>query len=46
MAVTGLAKYYNRSPEELSQEEVQRYLLHLLEERKLASYLQVWCTRD
>jgi site-specific recombinase XerD len=35
-AVAGLAKYYGRSPEQVSQAEVQRYLLHLIEERKLA----------
>jgi site-specific recombinase XerD len=35
-AVKGLAKYYRRSPEELSPEEVERYLLHLIEERKLS----------
>jgi site-specific recombinase XerD len=34
--VKGLAKYYMRSPEQLSDEEVQRYLLHLREERKLS----------
>lgn len=35
-AVVGLARYYKRSPEFLSQEEVQKYLLHLIEERKWA----------
>jgi len=30
--VTGLAKYYRRSPDQLSDEEVQRYLLYLREE--------------
>jgi integrase len=35
--VRGLAKYYMRSPEDLSDEEVQRYLLHLREERRLSS---------
>jgi integrase len=35
-AVAGLAKYYGRSPEQVSEAEVQRYLLHLMEERKLA----------
>lgn len=34
-AVVGLARYYKRSPEFLTQEEVQKYLLHLIEERKL-----------
>jgi integrase/recombinase XerD len=35
-AVAGLAKYYGRSPKQVSEAEVQRYLLHLIEERKLA----------
>ena len=35
-SVVGIAKYYKRSPDTLSEEEVQRYLLHLIEERKLA----------
>ena len=34
--VTGLAKYYMRSPDQLSDEEVQRYLLYLREERRLS----------
>jgi integrase/recombinase XerD len=35
-AVAGLAKYYGRSPDQVSEAEVQRYLLHLIEERRLA----------
>ena len=35
-AVAHLARHYARSPDKLSAEEVQRYLLHLLRERKLA----------
>jgi len=35
-AVAALAKHYSRSPDRISQEEIQRYLLHLLTERKLA----------
>jgi site-specific recombinase XerD len=35
-AVAGLAKHYRRSPDTLSEQEVQNYLLHLIEERKLA----------
>lgn len=35
-AVVGVARYYHRSPDQLSQDEVQQYLLHLIEERKLA----------
>ncbi len=35
-AVTGLAKYYHRSPDQLSAQEVQRYLLYLSQERQLS----------
>ena len=35
-AVTGLAKYYRRSPVQVTEQEVQQYLLHLIEERRLA----------
>lgn len=35
-AVVGLSRHYDRSPEQLSQDQVQQYLLHLIEERKLA----------
>jgi site-specific recombinase XerD len=35
-AVAGLAKFYGRSPDQLSESQVQAYLLHLIEERKLA----------
>lgn len=34
--VADLAKYYKRSPDRVSEDQVQRYLLHLIEERKLA----------
>lgn len=34
--VTGLAKHYRRSPDRLATRELQAYLLHLIEERKLA----------
>jgi site-specific recombinase XerD len=34
--VTHLANYFGRSPEELGEEEVKEYLLHLLEDRKLS----------
>ena len=33
-AVTGLARFYRRAPDQLSDAEVQAYLLYLLEERK------------
>jgi len=33
-AVTGLAKFYHRSPDQISDEEVQAYLLHLIRDRK------------
>ena len=44
-AVVGVAKHYRRSPDQLSEQEVERYLLHLIEERKLAwsSTNQVAC---
>lgn len=35
-AVTALAKHYRRSPDVLTVEEIQAYLLHLIVERKLA----------
>lgn len=35
-AVSGLARFYNASPERLNEEKVQAYLLHLMEERKLS----------
>ena len=33
-AVTGLAKFYRRSPDQISDEEVQAYLLHLIRDRQ------------
>ena len=35
-AVAGLAKYYGRRPDRISEQEVQNYLLHLIEERRLS----------
>jgi len=35
-AVLGLAKFYHRSPDTLSSEQLQAYLLHLITEKKLA----------
>ncbi len=35
-AVSGLARHYRRSPDQLDANQVQRYLLHLLRERHLA----------
>jgi integrase/recombinase XerD len=35
-AVAALARFYRRSPDEISEPEVQSYLLHLLQERKLS----------
>jgi integrase/recombinase XerD len=44
-SVAKLAKFYARRPDEISEAEVQRYLLHLLEERKLAhSSCNVMCS--
>ena len=33
-AVTGLAKFYRRPPDQISEEEVQAYLLHLIRDRQ------------
>lgn len=35
-AVTALAKFYGRSPDRISEDEVQAYLLHLIKERGLS----------
>ncbi|OGA68711.1 MAG: integrase [Betaproteobacteria bacterium RIFCSPLOWO2_12_FULL_65_14] len=35
-AVAQLAKYYQRTPDRISEQEVQQYLLYLIQERKLA----------
>lgn len=35
-AVAGLAKYYRRRPDRITEQEVQNYLLHLIEQKKLA----------
>ena len=35
-AVVGLARFYRRSPDQISDEEVQAYLIHLMRERKRA----------
>jgi site-specific recombinase XerD len=35
-AVAAMAKFYRRSPDRIDEPEVQRYLLHLIQERKLA----------
>ncbi len=35
-AVAGLARFYRRSPDQITHDEVQAYLLHLIQERKLA----------
>jgi integrase/recombinase XerD len=35
-AVVKLAKYYHRSPDQITNEEVQAYLAHLIQERKLS----------
>lgn len=35
-AVAALARYYRRSPDRISAPEVQRYLLHLIQEKRLA----------
>jgi len=35
-AVEGLVRYYHRSPEQLSQEEIHEYLRYVIEHKKLA----------
>src|SRR5476649_2059569 len=35
-AVTGLATFYHRSPDQISEGEVQAYLLHLIRDRQRA----------
>lgn len=40
-AVAGLAKYFNCSPNMLNNEDVQAYVLHLIEGRKLS-----WSSRN
>src|SRR5262250_3818895 len=35
-AVTRLAKYYGKAPDQLSKEDIRAFLLHLLVERKLS----------
>lgn len=35
-AVRGLAKFYHRSPDQLNEEEIRRFFLHLINERKAA----------
>ena len=35
-AVAAMAKFYRRSPDRIEEQEVQRYLLHLREKRKLS----------
>ena len=34
--VQGLAKYYGQSPDTLTNEQIQAYFIHLIDERKLA----------
>jgi integrase/recombinase XerD len=36
LAVQGLAEYYNKSPEQISDEELRAYFVYLTDERKLA----------
>ena len=35
-AVAGLAKFYRRAPDQITHHDVQAYLLHLIQERKLS----------
>ncbi len=44
-AVSQLSEFFGRSPDELDEEEIRKYLLHLREERKVATgtYIQQLC---
>jgi hypothetical protein len=33
-SVTGLARYFNQSPEKINKQMIQDYLLHVIQERK------------
>jgi integrase/recombinase XerD len=35
-AVTGLAKFYRRAPDQITDDEIQMYLLHLIRDRQRA----------
>ena len=35
-SITGLARFYNQSPDKLDKEKIQNYLLHLIKERKIS----------
>jgi len=35
-SVTGLARFYHRSPDQIADDEIKAYLLHLLRAKKLA----------
>jgi integrase/recombinase XerD len=35
-AVTGLARFYHRSPDQITDEEIQAYVVHLLRDRQLS----------
>ena len=36
-SVTGLARFYHRSPDQIGDDEIKNYLLHLLRVKKLAA---------
>lgn len=35
-SIRSMAKYYNRSPEQISNDEIQQYILHLLKDKKFS----------
>lgn len=47
-AIAGLSGYYHRSPAKLTEQEIKKYLLYLLRERKLArsTYNVIVCALD
>jgi hypothetical protein len=42
--VVGLTRFYRRSPDQIADDEVRDYVVHLLEERKLAWSSFLWST--
>ena len=43
-AVTGLARFYRRSPDQITDAEIQAYMVHLLRDRQLSwSTATSWC---
>ena len=41
-SIRRMAKYYNRSPEKISNDEIQQYLLHLIKDTPIQPVI-AWC---